>query len=384
MNHRTAMSQCVEALGADYAAAGLFREVRRISVDADRVAQEMGWHVIDDILGTATFEPNMIRLVGAAGRVEPATYMTSRMSAGDVVHRSIAAKPFHRALKGGATLIVNKADRLHPVVRANRERLEYWVSEIAWCNAYAAWSDSSAFGRHSDDHDVLVIQAEGAKDWTVHSPDGAEVLDGTLTPGDVLHIPRGWDHQVVGRGGPSLHWTFGFRRPTVAELAGDVLKESGVGAGAVRWETDGRLSALDRADIRRFAETLAGWTDEADGPGRHAAMTERREGASLPWAISPKAWDRATVRWAARLPPVIEYRPDGVDLATLGRRYRLDRRLESVLRALETGESVGVRDLMLVTPLDADGLGAFLDFAVSEEILIAERAPLSEREPSSC
>jgi hypothetical protein len=123
---QTLISRCIDALGgAVFLADGLSREFRKASIDPAAAGEELGWHVIDDVLACSTLEPNMIRLVGPAGRIEPATYTDVRMGGGQIVQRTLAAAPFRRELNRGATLVVNKADQLHRTVRANRERLEY-------------------------------------------------------------------------------------------------------------------------------------------------------------------------------------------------------------------------------------------------------------------
>lgn len=76
--------------------------------------------------------------------------------------------------------------------------------------------------------DALVIQLEGRKDWTIYLPHivapmshqifkpsanslGNPVAQVTLSPGDVLYIPRGWLHEarVPQNSKTSVHLTFG-------------------------------------------------------------------------------------------------------------------------------------------------------------------------------
>eukprot|EP00928_Gymnodinium_smaydae_P023494 TRINITY_DN19369_c0_g2_i1.p1 TRINITY_DN19369_c0_g2~~TRINITY_DN19369_c0_g2_i1.p1 ORF type:complete len:492 (-),score=92.52 TRINITY_DN19369_c0_g2_i1:66-1328(-) len=71
---------------------------------------------------------------------------------------------------------------------------------------------------HTDRQDVLVVQCEGRKHWRVHGPPvpfpaehqergksgdvlheddvGPHLLDATLSPGDVLYVPRGFAHRT--------------------------------------------------------------------------------------------------------------------------------------------------------------------------------------------
>jgi hypothetical protein len=372
------MSQCVAAFGGDgFLRTGLSRELRAVKVDPETARRTLGWHVLDEVLASATLEPNMIRLMGTTGRIEAGTYSTARMGAGQIVQRSLVTRAFHSELSAGATLIVNKADRLHRDVRANRERLEHWVSELAWCNAYATWCDTSAFGRHWDDHDVIILQAEGAKDWAVFDPADDEheqpVFEDTLVPGDVLHIPRGWPHMVTGRGGPSMHWTFGFRRPTVGDLLADLLPGPTVPRPA-QWTDDGTMDAADLAAARDLADDLATRAAALGAKLRRATSKERREGTSLPWSVSRTPWTGAAVRWAARYPPVVGYEGGRAVVETLGGKYRVDGRLAPILSLLESGEAVTFDAMLSGSSLEETQLSAFLDFALREEIVIVERA----------
>ncbi len=97
-------------------------------------------------------------------------------------------------------------------------------------NAYVSRGVAPGFGRHWDDHDVLIAQLTGRKYWEVHqptqlgavrqfTPDGSAgevVWSGILEPGSALFIPRGWAHMVRGFDGEtSVHLTYGINRLTV-------------------------------------------------------------------------------------------------------------------------------------------------------------------------
>src|SRR5205823_9167280 len=92
---------------------------------------------------------------------------------------------------------------------------------------------ASGFRLHWDDHDVLIVQLAGEKQWEVRGPSRTAPLyrdadrndqpsddivwAGTMRVGDVMHIPRGYWHQATRNGngaGKSLHMTFGFAKRT--------------------------------------------------------------------------------------------------------------------------------------------------------------------------
>jgi len=111
--------------------------------------------------------------------------------------------------------------------------LEEWFGCGAGCNAYWTPAGTQGFAPHYDDVDVFVLQVEGEKRWTLHPPRSEEELlprassvdfeqaslgpplaELTLSPGDLLYLPRGTVHQArTPPGGPaSLHLTVSVSR----------------------------------------------------------------------------------------------------------------------------------------------------------------------------
>lgn len=111
--------------------------------------------------------------------------------------------------------------------------MQWWSRERVQINVYLTTNDASGFDLHWDDHDVLVIQLAGEKEWEVRGasrpvpmfrdaarndePSQETIWAGSMTAGDVMHIPRGYWHQATrnGRGtGQSMHMTLGFEKRT--------------------------------------------------------------------------------------------------------------------------------------------------------------------------
>ena len=89
----------------------------------------------------------------------------------------------------------------------------------AGCNVYWTPKGTQGFAPHYDDVDVFILQVEGEKHWTLHSPlSEAEALprhssadfaqsqlgdplaEVVLRPGDMLYLPRGTVHQAKSHG----------------------------------------------------------------------------------------------------------------------------------------------------------------------------------------
>ncbi|MFB6539319.1 cupin domain-containing protein [Streptomyces noursei] len=150
-----------------------------------------------------------------------------------VWHR-IEPRNLHHQLAHGASLVLDGVDALHDGVEHLAEAIERCMRTDVQVNLYAAWTPKEGFGLHFDDHDVVVLQLEGAKRWQIHPPTridplrvdveapqppvGEPVAEVVLRAGDILYLPRGWWHAVTATEGRSLHLTCGLTPTTGADL----------------------------------------------------------------------------------------------------------------------------------------------------------------------
>lgn len=161
-------------------------------------------------------------------------------------------------MQAGRTLVLN-----HLVPRVEGPLVEFAndasraSATAAQVNVYVSERDAPGFGRHWDDHDVLIVQCSGRKFWEVFAPAqlsalvgyvdkqqfGASVWSGMLEPGMGLYIPRGWGHEVRGLVGEfSLHYTIGFRRMNGVDLLGWAAGGAAP-AGGDRWVSSADVDA---------------------------------------------------------------------------------------------------------------------------------------------
>ncbi|MFK0287987.1 cupin domain-containing protein [Streptomyces sp. NPDC090499] len=136
----------------------------------------------------------------------------------------------HQRLAEGASLVIDQVDHLHEPVGDLAAELESWLRAPVQVNLYASWTAAEGFGTQWDDHDVVVVQAEGAKRWrlfgpTRHMPLHRDIADPepppdepvaelVMRPGDLLYLPRGWWHAVTAdQDTHSLHLTCGITPP---------------------------------------------------------------------------------------------------------------------------------------------------------------------------
>ena len=99
-------------------------------------------------------------------------------------------------------------------------------------------SDGGGVGPHLDAYDVFLIQVQGRRHWRIGRVRDDRLVEGVplkilqhfepeqewvLEPGDMLYLPPRWGHDGVAVGGDCMTCSVGFRSPSRAELAADLL-----------------------------------------------------------------------------------------------------------------------------------------------------------------
>ncbi|MCO5311827.1 MAG: cupin domain-containing protein [Microthrixaceae bacterium] len=262
------------------------------------------------------------------------------------------------ALSEGVTVVLND---ISPILRGGVLDLGHDVSRVrsvrTQINAYISEREAPGFGRHWDDHDVLIIQVAGRKRWEIFAPAalsparswvapeacGASVLSVVLEPGLGLFIPRGWPHAVRGFADVvSVHLTVGTRRQILAETISDVEVRPAVGTpngrfitGAVDWATPDRDAV--EASVARFRGMIE--TLPYDGPLTTMGRLAQLGSDSLVSAALPGGAVFAE-------PPD----PDSLSFATSGYVYEIPRPLVPSLALLLEGRTESIRILAERSP----------------------------------
>jgi hypothetical protein len=152
------------------------------------------------------------------------------------------------ALREGATLVLESLHRSSPPIARLCASLAVQLGHPVQANAYVTPPGGTGFAPHVDTHDVFVVQTSGSKLWEVRERSrllprpvredrgrlsapavaaGAAVLTPLLEPGDCLYVPRGHAHSASAQAGDlSIHVTVGLMRPTVRDIAREVLRGS--------------------------------------------------------------------------------------------------------------------------------------------------------------
>ncbi|MFD9689866.1 JmjC domain-containing protein [Kitasatospora sp. NPDC059146] len=284
--------------------------------------------------------------------VHPAVYFTDTVSPRG---QSVPMTNMHRLgdlLRQGATLIMDQVNVFDPTMEVACRALQWWAHERVQVNAYLTTNDAAGFPLHWDDHDVIIVQLSGEKDWEVRAtsravpmyrdadpnstPSDTVIFNGALQAGDVMHIPRGHWHQATRTGsgaGHSLHVTFGVTRRTGASWMawlGDWCREQEV----FRHDLDHRgtgssalVEAATRLVGRHGPEDFLTAYGLQTAPGRHVPFL----GISGP----PR-----TVVCTTHFPPRIKENGDTVDVTAAGKKLTVAAKAVPSLRLLLSGRPV--------------------------------------------
>ena len=189
--------------------------------------------------------------------------------------------------------------------------------------------------------------------------------DDDLTTGQVLYIPRGWEHEVTGTGNSSIHWTFGFKPHAHQFEALMVLSQKA---------REGYFAQLDAEDFtaavhEELSELLVG--EEPAGP---RLFTDRRAGGSFAYNTSVPL-EQVSIKMAPRIPPVILPGNDGKTFRLLaaGKMFRIGEKMRSAFELLLNGTQIPAA--LLAVKFKIADPRRLIDWGVDNGVLIASVVP---------
>src|SRR6185369_1841984 len=120
----------------------------------------------------------------------------------------VAPAAVRRLFEAGASLNIARMEHYSNTVLCLSRLLEAELRAPVQVNLYRTPAGGQGLGSHVDDHDVVVVQLEGEKQWQICAPDGAglsavataaaestDAHTATLLAGDWLYLPRGIRHE---------------------------------------------------------------------------------------------------------------------------------------------------------------------------------------------
>lgn len=183
------------------------------------------WTQLNKILSEHRLDSPRLRISKGGKTVSPEEYTQYYVSRRGGRTPQIITESLNKILSEGATLIIDAVDELYSPIKLLAKNIEYYVNEPVQANAYISWGNTSGFNTHWDDHDVIIIQVSGKKNWFIYGETRKYPLyrdvkieteaprdliwEKTIQPGDLLYIPRGWWHDAMASDEPSVHLTFG-------------------------------------------------------------------------------------------------------------------------------------------------------------------------------
>lgn len=195
--------------------------------DPDYYKDLLSFEDIDRVITTLGLEHPEINVTKADGNITPQ----------DFVYESGMVDPVrvNQLFADGATVILSGLHERLPKLARYCRALEHVMSCRVQTNIYMTQAQTQGFKAHYDNHDVVVLQIEGTKEWRIYdtpvdlplnsqafNPHDVEIGEETdrflLQPGDMLYVPRGLAHDAVATGEPSLHITTGLMFRTWADL----------------------------------------------------------------------------------------------------------------------------------------------------------------------
>ena len=135
-----------------------------------------------------------------------------------------------RLVSKGASIILNDIEKYNKNLLNISDELQKITQGRCQGNLYFSMASHKAFGPHFDLHDVFAFHFEGEKVWNIYeniedSPinhpvfrisseerikrAGKLIDQVTLTPGDLLYIPRGQYHDALASKNGAIHVAFG-------------------------------------------------------------------------------------------------------------------------------------------------------------------------------
>lgn len=187
----------------------------------------LSFHDIDRVVTTMGLSVPEITVTRSAGDITQADY----------AYESGFVDPVrvNQLFADGATVILSGLHERLPKLARFCRALEAEFSCRVQTNIYMTQAQSQGFNAHYDDHDVIVLQIAGSKEWRFYDTPvelplstqafdpgqvqvGEETARFVLQPGDMLYVPRGLAHDAVATGEPSLHITTGLMARTWADV----------------------------------------------------------------------------------------------------------------------------------------------------------------------
>lgn len=156
--------------------------------DADLPSRLLTPYRLLDLIMRRSLSAPQLRCFSNGSELHPNRYYGDQVTRRGQSIRMVDMRRLENLLAAGCTLVLDELDVFDPTLEVTCRALQWWSHEIVQANAYLTTGEADGFDLHWDDHDVLVVQLAGAKDWETCRGQGL---------GDTWSVPAGPD--VPGR-----------------------------------------------------------------------------------------------------------------------------------------------------------------------------------------
>lgn len=382
MEHRLVRA-VEEALGWD-GPAPLGKDFARGSIGDPQLVTRLltPARLLDMVMRRSLANPQF-RFFKGGEELHPDTYLDRQVTPRGQATPMARMRRVGSLLREGATLVLDQANVFDPTMEVTCRALQWWSREHVQANVYLTTNDASGFDLHWDDHDVLIVQLAGEKQWEVrgtsrpvpmfrdaernNTPSEEIVWTGTMKAGDVMHIPRGYWHAAtrVGRGGGhSAHVTFGFAKRTAVSwltwLADWSRQEEVFRHDLDRWGSPEERQAQEQ----RLTDAASRLLD-ARGPAEFLRLREREAPSGRHVPFLEIFGPLEAVVCVSEFPPLIQEEQETVTVVAAGKKLTFASKALPGLRLLLSGHPVRLDEAAQAVGAE---VGALAKILVEEEL----------------
>jgi ribosomal protein L16 Arg81 hydroxylase len=199
--------------------------------EASRFKEILSMSAVDDILCHSSLRSDDIRIAKNGEATPLRELLDVDTNAGEGGLEAL----YQEYRKGSSIVLLFLHERWSPL-KTLCQSLSSELSSRVQANVYLTPPGAQALDTHYDTHDVLVLQIHGKKQWRLFEPTlqlplshqrysveekmglSAPIREVTLSPGDLMYLPRGYPHDAVSVDVASLHLTVGMIPVTWASV----------------------------------------------------------------------------------------------------------------------------------------------------------------------
>ncbi len=210
-----------------------------ISGSREKTGEVCDWVAFNDLLQmTDVWSSDNFKMVLDTETLPASDYCRRTVSRDNFGILQPDRKQVGSLLDEGATIVLDRVERLSRGVRSVTEAIEMGTCSRVSCNAYCSQEQHKAFPSHFDTTDVFAVHVEGRKTWRIYTgrfehpmerdgfrhpsftPEyhekakGELLMEVELKPGDILYLPPGVYHDALASTEACLHLSFTLSGPT--------------------------------------------------------------------------------------------------------------------------------------------------------------------------